>query len=119
MRALPDAVGARRVVGSLAEALELAGPLSLDFPDPEARYLAALHFSRVGRGDHAVRVLESVVDGGYFPVLGLRTDPTLERMRAEPYFGVFVERAESGQAEARAAFDAEGGAALLGWTPGP
>ena len=103
--------------GQTADALELCGSLSIELPDPEARYLAALHFSRAGEVEMAGRVLESVVREGYYPVLGLRADPNLDPMRAEPYFGVLVERAESGQAQARAAFEAEGGARLLGWDP--
>lgn len=101
------------------DALRITSELSTRFPDPEAWYLLALHWIRLGHPTRGLDLLRGVVDGGYFPVTGLRHDAAFDPIRDEPEFGAMLERAEAGRAEALAAFVAAAGETLLDCSASP
>jgi tetratricopeptide (TPR) repeat protein len=82
--------------------------------DPEALYLIAIFFARLGQVPRALELLERVVSGGFFVSTAFRGDPLLAPLRSEPPFEALVARAEAGRARALVAFEAAGGRQLLG-----
>ena len=84
--------------------------------DPEALYMIAIFFARLGRLARALELLEQVVSMGYFVSPALRSDPLLAPLRGEAGFAPLVLRAEAGRAQALLAFESARGPELLGLT---
>jgi TolB-like protein len=86
--------------------------------DPEALFLIAIFFSRLGQTARALELLDRVVSGGFSVSPALHSDPLLAPLRGLPAFASLVERAEAGRVRALTAFHEAGGAALLGLAEG-
>jgi non-specific serine/threonine protein kinase len=82
--------------------------------DPCAAFYVGRHTARLGDRPRALVLLGRAVEGGYHVPSFMKTDPWLDSLRGEPEFERLVLLAESGSAEARAAFVAAGGDRALG-----
>ena len=58
--------------------------------------------------------IEAAVDGGFYCVGGLKSDPWVTRLSGEPRYQAALERARAGRRETAAAFREAGGEELLG-----
>ena len=80
--------------------------------DPEALYLYGLCQAWVGEGDASLETLTRAVEGGYLVPEALQS-AWLAPFRG-PRLDALSALADAGRAEARIAFEAAGGPALLG-----
>jgi tetratricopeptide (TPR) repeat protein len=82
--------------------------------DPEGHYYAARQYAHLDAPERALTLLSRAVDGGYFCHAAMQADPWLAAVRGDRRFAAQIARAAEGHARARAAFDAAGGARILG-----
>ena len=82
--------------------------------DPEAYYLWATYWARLGDPAQAISYLSRAVDGGYFCYPALVEDPWLDPLRTDPVFVTLLASAETRHTEAAATFAKAGGTTLLG-----
>jgi len=88
--------------------------LSSNFHDPEGRMFGARNLLHVGEIDTALDVLDSAVAKGLFCDRLLEVDPWMDAARDDPRFAAILADARARRADAEAAYEAAGGAALLG-----
>jgi hypothetical protein len=81
--------------------------------DPEGLYFAARALVRIGEHDRAMRVLERVVERGFFPWPAFLRDPWLDAVRGEPRFAAVVRLAQERSHDAEHALRRLDGGALL------
>jgi len=82
--------------------------------DPEALFLFADFFARLGEDRRCLEVMARVVDGGFLVATTLASDPSFVGIRTLPEFPAILERARRGREAAAAAFREAGGDRLLG-----
>ncbi len=82
--------------------------------DPEGRYYMARHFAYLGDTAHALSLLASSIDGGFFCVPMLAQDPWLDSVRGTPEFTSLLRRAETRHRQAVISFLTTEGDRILG-----
>jgi tetratricopeptide (TPR) repeat protein len=82
--------------------------------DPEARYYFARPLARAGEHGEALRLLDDVVEGGFFCHAGFARDPWLAGLHPLPEFDRILRRAEARHRQAAHAFIDAGGQRVLG-----
>ncbi len=83
-------------------------------PDPEARYLMALHLGRRGRPQRALTVLRGCLDAGYVLPKAVARDPGFTSLAGDPAFEDLLLAAEAERQESAQVFREAGGPTLLG-----
>jgi serine/threonine protein kinase len=106
---LPPIIAGDRVAGLKAVEEAVAR-----YDDPEALFLFATFFGRLGESGRCLDVLDRVVTGGFFVAPTLEKSGTFEEVRRLPGFQEVLTRARKGRDAAEAAFREAGGALLLG-----
>ena len=105
------------VEGHRDEGLRLARTvLPPSYKDPESRYYLARQLAQFGDREAAVGLIREAVEGGFFCVEALTTDPWLESVRNDSSFQRTVVDAARRHAAARAVFGNADGSTLLGVT---
>ena len=105
------------VEGHRDEGLRLARTvLPPSYKDPESRYYLARQLAQFGDRESAVGLIREAVEGGFFCVEALTTDPWLESVRNDSSFQRTVVDAARRHAAARAVFGNADGSTLLGVT---
>jgi serine/threonine protein kinase/tetratricopeptide (TPR) repeat protein len=105
------AVAEGRLADARAEFRFLAGS---GFQDPEGIYLGMILSALAGDHDLAAEMLSRAVDGGFFCVPALRSDPALAPIRGRESVERALEKAELRHQEAAAAFARLDGGRILG-----
>ncbi len=83
-------------------------------PDPEARYLMALHLARRGRPQRALTELRGCLDAGFVLPKALARDPGFSGLAGDPAFEDLLLAAEAERQESAQVFREAGGPTLLG-----
>lgn len=104
---MPDPDRAR--LRSAVDALIASG-----FRDPEGLFYQALKLAHAGEADRAVEILEDAVARGFFPFETFTRHAWLDSLRDRGDFNAVLQKAEHLHNEARVAFVAANGEALLG-----
>jgi serine/threonine protein kinase/tetratricopeptide (TPR) repeat protein len=86
----------------------------VDVQDPEARFYVARHLAHLGEGEHALAMLDAVVDSGFFCLPALTRDPWLDAVRGTAEFAALLKRAESRHRQAVISFLSVEGDRVLG-----
>jgi serine/threonine protein kinase/tetratricopeptide (TPR) repeat protein len=81
--------------------------------DPEGLYFAVRMLVRVDEAERALRLLEEVIDRGFYCTPALLRDPYLDPLRGEKRFTALVERAQGRTHEAQSEFHRLRGDRLL------
>jgi tetratricopeptide (TPR) repeat protein len=87
------------------------------FRDPEGRYFLARCFAYLDESDHALRLLDQVVEGGFYCDQTMGRDPWLDSIRTHPDFVRILRRSEALRREAVAAYLEHEGDRILGVHP--
>jgi TolB-like protein len=98
--------------GAILEAMSVL--LAAGMRDPEGIYMGVRSLALLGLHEEALRHFERVVEGGYFCVPYFLGDPWIAGLRDHQGFAAAMGRAEALFDEARRAFEACSGPALLG-----
>jgi non-specific serine/threonine protein kinase len=115
------AAAARSAIGGRREEVLAVGRRVMreGLHDPEARYYFARPLARAGEHTEAVRLLDQVVEGGFFCHAGFARDPWLAGLHPIPEFDRILRRAEARYREAAQAFVDAGGQRVLGLLRAP
>jgi TolB-like protein len=101
--------------GRREESLEASEELRKGtFRDPEGMYYIARQLSYLGADANAMELLRRSVEHGFYCYPALVRDPWLDRLRGNTEFSNILQEAHQLRLEARQAFLAAGGDALLG-----
>jgi serine/threonine protein kinase len=87
------------------------------FRDPEGLYFMARSRAYLGETEHALRLLERIIDGGYYCDQTMARDAWLDSVRTEPDFVRLLRRSEGLRREAVAAYLEHEGDRILGVRP--
>lgn len=82
--------------------------------DPEAHYIVAKAFARLGQNERALTALEQGVVRGYYPHPAMLCDPWFESLHGAPAFTRILDRAHDRYDDARTAYVGAGGDDVLG-----
>jgi TolB-like protein/tetratricopeptide (TPR) repeat protein/predicted Ser/Thr protein kinase len=96
---------------SIAVNVEL---MQATFRDPEGMYYMARQLSYLREEGRALEMLSRAIDNGFFCHRAMVRDPWFESLRGRNEFKAILDKAHQLQREALTAFQAGGGAALLG-----
>ncbi len=106
--------------GAYAAAFNVPGALAtveaaLDaHVDPEAHFLHAVGFARLGAVDRAIAIVQRVVAGGFVPLRAMELAPALAPVRAHPAYPALLADAQRRVSMATAIFERARGPELLG-----
>ena len=101
--------------GNRKESLEVSEELrKATFRDPEGMYYLARQFSYLGEETSALEMLSRAIDNGFFCHQTILRDPWLDALRGRNEFTALLNKALRLHREALTAFQAGGGASLLG-----
>ncbi len=103
------------IEGRHEEAMEHLRRLTT-IPDPEGRWYVARSMAYVGAKDEALKLLEPVVEEGFFCLRAFTRDPWLDPVRGTPEFAAIVRRAEARHRQAMISFLSAEGDRILGVT---
>ncbi len=87
------------------------------FRDPEGLYFTARTFAYLRESEEALRVLQRVVEGGFYQPARMTRDPWFDAIRAEPEFIRLLRQVEAKRRDAVAAYLEHGGDKILGVSP--
>ncbi len=100
--------------GRLEDASALSERVIAAVPDPEAWLIQAGALAYVGKRDRALKLLDDIVERGYFGISSIARSPWWASVGDTPEFGRIVSKAAERRAEVRQAFVEAGGEELLG-----
>jgi tetratricopeptide (TPR) repeat protein len=93
--------------------------LESSFRDPEGIYFIARGFAQLGETEESLRILDRVVEGGFYCDQTMARDPYLDSVRTNPEFMRILRRAESLRRECVVEYLEHEGDRILGVSPAP
>jgi len=85
-----------------------------NIPDPEGRFYLARQLAKVGDPEGALKLLQSVVEGGFFCLPAFTRDPWLDSLRGTPAFTAVLRQVEARHRQAIISFLSAEGDRVLG-----